>query len=470
MLTHKIEGFILPCSQTIKYTMLVSRNTISVLSALFLSTSISGFTPRVTAAVRLNCNTFADSSKRRVSFLASNSLISCYQDPSSRNLSKLFSTKSETQEKETDDRIPITLLAGFLGSGKTTTLSNLLQNNDGKKIGIIVNDVASINIDNKLLANPNISKEETIELQNGCACCDLAGEMLTSVEKLMNSGNGKREFDAIVVELSGVADPMAVKNNWADAEFVKHPATKLAKMEKVVTLVDSSTFGTDWMSWDTSGDRQGWVDPGDCEAGRHVPELLSEQIEAADVLIVNKIDLSGEEQVAVASSLARNLNDKALLLETKFGEVSVKQVLEAEAVDHSNDEEEQDEVCNDPNSHDHSESCSDPACNDPSHSHSHSHDHGTSTDNLGITNFVYKSDRPFDPTRLLTVLNKWPVSIKDELDLGQLAQAAQTGYNVGDGMEKSPFVGVLRSKGFCWMAPTKWSGANEDSWRHNTAM
>ena len=444
--------------------MLVSRKTISVLSALFLSTSISGFTPRVTAAVRLNCNTFADSSKRRVSFLASNSLISCYQDPSSRNLSKLFSTKSETQEKETDDRIPITLLAGFLGSGKTTTLSNLLQNNDGKKIGIIVNDVASINIDNKLLANPNISKEETIELQNGCACCDLAGEMLTSVEKLMNSGNGKREFDAIVVELSGVADPMAVKNNWADAEFVKHPVTKLAKMEKVVTLVDSSTFGTDWMSWDTSGDRQGWVDPGDCEAGRHVPELLSEQIEAADVLIVNKIDLSGEEQVAVASSLARNLNDKALLLETKFGEVSVKQVLEAEAVDHCDHNE------NHSHSHDHSESCSDPACNDPSHSHSHSHDHGTSTDNLGITNFVYKSDRPFDPTRLLTVLNKWPVPIKDELDLGQLAQAAQTGYNVGDGMEKSPFVGVLRSKGFCWMAPTKWSGANEDSWRHNTAM
>ena len=83
---------------------------------------------------------------------------------------------------------------------------------------------------------------------------------------------------------------------------------------------------------------------------------------------------------------------------------------------------------------------------------------------------MYKSDRPFDPTRLLTVLNKWPVPIKDELDLGQLAQAAQTGYNVGDGMEKSPFVGVLRSKGFCWMAPTKWSGANEDSWRHNTAM
>ncbi len=123
-------------------------------------------------------------------------------------------------QKQHSKRPPITLLAGFLGSGKTTTLSNLLNNREGKKIGIIVNDVASINIDSKLLSNPNtlIGSEETVELQNGCACCSLAGELLTTVEELTK--HGERDLDHIVIELSGVADPEAVKSNWQLAERV----------------------------------------------------------------------------------------------------------------------------------------------------------------------------------------------------------------------------------------------------------
>lgn len=443
---------------------------------------------------------------------------------------KLFSTTSSSrQEKdasssqpEAPKQIPVTLLAGFLGSGKTTTLQNLLTNNQGLKIGIIVNDVASVNIDNKLLANPNYSSEETVELQNGCACCSLADELLTSVERLMA---GDRELDAIVVELSGVADPVQVKENWREAVYFDHPATKLAKMDKVVTLVDSSTFGTDWMTWDSFGEKM-------------VPELLAEQVEAADVLVINKIDLAGEEQVAVASSLARVMNKKAGIFETKFGEISVKEVLQfknevddddegddCDGHDHGHDhghEEEHElvaadsnhsghshshshehnvESCNDPgctdkshsHSHDHQgEACNDPACTDATHTHSHSHDHqgeacndpgctdpshnhshqSTSTANLGIRNFVYKSDRPFNLTKLLNVLNQWPVPIKEELDLGQLAEAAERGCSMDDegNEQKSPFVGVLRSKGFCWMAPTRWTGEKDDVWRHNTAM
>jgi G3E family GTPase len=217
----------------------------------------------------------------------------------------LFATQEAVEEDE--KKVPITLLAGFLGSGKTTTLENLLKNNEGQKIGIVVNDVASINIDNKLLANPDVSSSGgTIELQNGCACCSLSDELLTSIEQLMTAEDGtQRDFDSIVVELSGVADPKAVRDNWENASWVKHPATKYATMDKVVTLVDADTFGTDWMTWDTSGDRDGWVDPADCEADKKVPELLSEQIESADVLVINKIDLAGEEQTKVATSLAR---------------------------------------------------------------------------------------------------------------------------------------------------------------------
>ena len=352
---------------------------------------------------------------------------------------------------------------------------------------------------------------------------------MTSVEQLTRGGT--RELDAIVVELSGVADPVAVKSNWEQAELSNHPATRMAKVDKIVTLVDSSTFGTDWMTWDTSGDRDGWVDEADpCGASRKVPELLAEQVEAADVLVINKVDLAGKEQVAVATNLAKGLNGKAGIFEVEFGKISVKEILQKRSVEkpveandscsdpgctskshdhdhshgHDNDDEEKDSSCSDPactdeshsHSHSHSEheasDCSDPGCTDPSHnheeeacsdadctdethSHSHSHDHAspataTSMENLGITNFVYKSDRPFNPSRLLTILNKWPVPVKDDLDLGQIAEAAQEGYDIDGRGEKSAFVGVLRSKGFCWMAPSKWTGANDDIWRHNTAM
>ena len=143
---------------------------------------------------------------------------------SNTRITKCFSTNMDNEEQEKKKKIPpppMTLLSGFLGSGKTTTLQKLLTNNDNIKIGVVVNDVASVNIDSKLLSNPNnnIIGEETIELQNGCACCSLADELLTSVEKLTN--NGERDLDHIVIELSGVADPEAVRNNWKNAEMVR---------------------------------------------------------------------------------------------------------------------------------------------------------------------------------------------------------------------------------------------------------
>jgi len=141
----------------------------------------------------------------------------------------LFSTA--TPEKESEKKlVPVTLLSGFLGSGKTTALKNLLENGEGVKIGVIVNDVAAVNIDAKLISNPgnngdgskapdNVMAElgGTVELQNGCACCSLSDELLTSMESLMDG----RDFDAVVVELSGVADPVAVKQNWEQAKMVR---------------------------------------------------------------------------------------------------------------------------------------------------------------------------------------------------------------------------------------------------------
>lgn len=149
------------------------------------------------------------------------------------------SAVEETAKK--NSKVPITLLSGFLGAGKTCTLQHLLENTEGVKIGVIVNDVANVNIDAKLISG---KKNGVVELQNGCACCSLADELLTSVDTLLGD---ERKFDALVVELSGVADPVAIKSNWNNAKVQGHPVTLKADVSQVVTLVDASTFGTDWM-------------------------------------------------------------------------------------------------------------------------------------------------------------------------------------------------------------------------------
>jgi G3E family GTPase len=409
---------------------------------------------------------------------------------------RLFASSATSDSKQ--QPIPMTLLSGFLGSGKTTTLKHLLENTEGVKIGVIVNDVASVNIDAKLVSATN---QGIVELQNGCACCSLADELLTSVQTLLQKKQG---FDALVVELSGVADPVSVKSNWQTAKLQGHPVTYETDVTKVVTVVDACTFGTDYMTWDVAGERDGWTEEGDdCAGMRKVPELLAEQVEAADLLIINKIDLAGPEQVEIASSVARGLNAKADMQQVEFGRVSPTRILELpkqkETVDkghsHGHDHDCTEPDCTDQShshSHDHSAvDCTDPGCTDESHSHSHehasdcadpdctdtshshSHSHNTSADKLGIVNFVYKAAKPFNSERLMALLNKWPVPIKDTLDIELLKDAQNDGYQINEELvsgKTSPFIGVLRSKGFCWFAPTKWTGSRNDVWRHDTAM
>lgn len=336
-------------------------------------------------------------------------------------------------------KVPIILLSGFLGAGKTTTLQHILANKEGVKVGVIVNDVASVNIDAKLIA---ASQDGIVELQNGCACCSLADELLGSVDKLIgSSSSSSRKFDAVIVELSGVADPIAIKSNWNAAKMQGHPITSKADVSLVVTLIDACTFGTDWMTWDLAGERDGWVDPADeCGGQRKVPELLAEQVEAADLILINKVDLAGDN-VAVAANLAKSLNEKAVMREVAFGKVSPKLILEEMIkVEKKEDPEALSQK-------------------------------RTSTTDLGISSFVYKASRPFNMRKLMALLKAWPVPIKEELDLELLKQAQEGGYEIeGQNEEASPFTGVLRSKGFCWFAPTKWGGPNNDVYRHDTAM
>jgi len=362
---------------------------------------------------------------------------------------------------------------------------------------VIVNDMASVNIDAKLVKSgkdgDNTSSSSNndgsiIELQNGCACCSLADELLTTVETMLdvrrrggaNSNNDDdNAFDAVVVELSGVADPIAIQQNWKAANAAGHPVTKKAEMKRVVTLIDSSTFGTDWMTWDVAGERDGWVDPDDqCAQARKVPELLAEQVEAADVLLLNKIDLAGPEQVEVATALARSINDKAVLERVEYGKIaSPKQIVREEKIEtapEADGEAKSGGCCSNPKCPSNATPSPEAECSSTTSSTptSLTEPRSTvSTDDLGIVNFVYKADRPFESLKLMSLLNTWPVPIKEDLGgLEHFAPKNNNGEVEEDIGRESPFFGVLRSKGFCWMAPTKWGKAEGDPWRHDTAM
>ena len=245
------------------------------------SVSVSSFVVQVAPVARQCVRVMPSSSRfsalsststtQLLSASASTSFSSFLSSPNRRPLStSLAATSAETTETEppssaAGQAVPITLLSGFLGSGKTTTLQHLLENRDGLRIGVIVNDMASVNIDAKLVKNSDSSSgmnikdnnNGVVELQNGCACCSLADELLTTVETLLDSRTGSSSgdddndngFDAVVVELSGVADPLAIQQNWKTAKLMGHPVTRKADMKRIVTLIDSSTFGTDWMTW-----------------------------------------------------------------------------------------------------------------------------------------------------------------------------------------------------------------------------
>lgn len=396
-------------------------------------------------------------------------------------------------------KTPIHLLAGFLGSGKTTTLQHLLENAEGRSIGVIVNDVASVNIDAKLVQNTG--KDGVVELQNGCACCSIADELLGSIELLQSYK--KDQWDAIVVELSGVADPVAVRNLWTQAVREEAPITATADLQSTITVVDSSTFGTDYMTWDFARDRWsssealpggGGEDMMGC-GNQKISELLAEQVEAAQLVLLNKKDMTDENQLELAESLIHNLNPKADVIPTAFGKTnSVTQLLNAAAgacedpsctdTSHSHDHQHAshshnnhhtgstEAACNEPgctdpsHSHDHphgaaAAECNDPGCTDTSHSHSHSHDN--SVDSLGITNFVYRASRPFDANRLSELLFQWPIPQKDTL-----LETFQETSELTD--KTSPFCGIVRSKGFAWIAPSAWDGVVADTWRHDAVV
>mmetsp|Transcript_7188 Transcript_7188/g.10599 ORF Transcript_7188/g.10599 Transcript_7188/m.10599 type:complete len:624 (-) Transcript_7188:39-1910(-) len=345
--------------------------------------------------------------------------------PSSKNgwlpniQTRLFSISGDGD----NNIIPITVLSGFLGAGKTSLLQHMLLFNQGKKIAVIVNDVASVNIDSKLVRGQSVSADGDesqrsdedatpagiVELQNGCACCSISGELLSSVSELMTLSDLRQEdekFDHIVIEMSGVAEPRSVRNIFQEAMMYNMPLMDRVRLDTLVTVVDCSTY-MDYLKskrladveespelyYRNEQERQQTEEENDSDwmqgspdglLGGGVCDLIVEQTEVADVILLNKVDLL-PGQLSDVEELVAALNPRAKILTTKFGKIdNLDEILaytkgQGVAIDGVVDDHKDFVKAAD------AQNCSDPDCTDESHGHSHSHSHGSHSSDESTT-------------------------------------------------------------------------------------
>jgi G3E family GTPase len=304
----------------------------------------------------------------------------------------------------TTDRLPVTVLSGFLGAGKTSLLNHVLHNREGLKVAVIVNDMSEVNIDAQLVRNEqtlNRTEEKLVELSNGCICCTLREDLLIEVEKLAK----ERRFDYLLIESSGISEPLPVAQTFSYRDEANgSDLSKLSRLDTLVTVVDCFNFIRDFSSMETLQDRQVTDMEGDF---RTIVNLLTDQIEFANVIILNKTDLVTPEELGILQAVIRKMNANARIIPSCFGKVDLQQVLNTHLFDFEETSQSAGWIKELNKSH-----------------------HTPETEEYGISSFVYRSRKPFHPGRFWHYLNNdWHSNIIRSKGLFWLASRKEDALN-----------------------------------------
>lgn len=292
------------------------------------------------------------------------------------------------------NRLPVTVLSGFLGTGKTTLLNHILNNREGRRVAVIVNDMSEVNIDAALVRNggANLSRteERLVEMSNGCICCTLREDLLLEVQKLAKEGR----FDQLVIESTGISEPLPVAETFTfegeDGQSLSH----VARLDTMVTVVDAFNFLRDYGSDHRLSERGESLGEQD---DRRVVDLLVEQVEFCDVIVLNKLDLVTQAEAERLHGILHRLNPRARIEPARFGRLPLERVLDTGLFDFEE------------------------AARAPCWLQELRGEHQPETQAYGIASFVYRARRPFHPQRFWALIQQeWP--------------------------------GVIRSKGFFWLA------------------